>query len=278
MKDLPITLIILTKNEEKNINNVLKNCNDFFNQIIIVDSFSTDKTLDICDIYKTEIYKNKFINQGIQFNWALKNCKINNSWIMRLDADETLEEKLKKEISDLFKSKNIDNHNGYFINRKLLWNNKWIKYGGIYLYFFLRLFKKNYGKSEEITEEHIIVNGSTDKLKYRIIENNLKNDITFFTQKHMQTAIGEMNEFIKNSNKNLVYENKVFYKSSVRRKMKSYYYKFPPYLRAFIYFIYRYFFLLGFLDGKEGFSFHFFQSFWYRMYIDKLIKENNNND
>ena len=73
----------------------------------------------------------------------------------RLDADETLEEKLKKNTGKIYLNpKNIDNHNGYFINRKLLWNNKWIKHGGIYPHFILRLFKKNYGKSEEITEEH----------------------------------------------------------------------------------------------------------------------------
>ena len=276
--NLPITLIILTKNEELNISNILKNTNNFFNQTIIVDSFSNDKTLEICKNFNTDIYTNNFMNQGIQFNWALKNCKINNAWIMRLDADEIMEESLKKEISELVINQKLDNYDGYFINRKLIWDNKWIKYGGIYPHFILRLFKIDKGHSEEITEEHIIVDGFTSNLKNRIIEHNLKNDICFFTEKHIITGMGEVNEYLQNQTKILKYDSKYLYKSSVRRKMKVYYYKFPIYLRAFIYFIYRYIFLLGFLDGKAGFSFHFFQSFWYRMYIDKLITEKKSND
>tara|TARA_A100001015_G_C14964117_1_gene702157 strand:- start:446 stop:1285 length:840 start_codon:yes stop_codon:yes gene_type:complete len=275
---LPITLIILTKNEDKNINNIMENTNNYFNQTIIVDSYSDDKTIEICKKYKTEIYQNKFVNQGVQFNWALDNCKINNDWVMRLDADEIMEDKLKIEISNLFDSKNVYENEGYFINRMLLWNGKWIKYGGIYPHYILRLFKFGSGRSEEITEEHIIINGKTAKLKNKLIENNLKNNIGFFTEKHMFTAIGEMKEYLSDKREELVYESQGFHKSSIRRKMKNVYYKFPLYFRALIYFFYRYIFLLGFIDGKEGFSFHFFQSFWYRMYIDKLISENIKND
>lgn len=275
MKDkLPITLIILTKNEDKNIVNIIKNTNDYFNQTIIVDSYSDDTTTDICKRYDIEVYQNKFVNQGIQFNWALDNCKINNEWVMRLDADETMEDELKFEILELFNSKKINENEGYFINRMLLWNGKWIKYGGIYPHYILRLFKFGYGRSEEITEEHIVVNGKTARLKNKLIENNLKNNIGFFTEKHMFTAIGEMREYLSENKKELIYEDQGFHKSSIRRKMKNVYYKFPFYLRALIYFLYRYIFLLGFIDGKEGFSFHFFQSLWYRMYIDKLISEN----
>ena len=95
---LPISVIILTYNEEINLENCLKNLVDWADEIFIVDSFSIDKTLEIAEKYGVKIFRHKFENQAQQFNWALDNLEIKNEWILRLDADEYLTEELKKKL------------------------------------------------------------------------------------------------------------------------------------------------------------------------------------
>ena len=98
---LPVSVIILTYNEEIHIERLLKNIDDWAEEIFIVDSFSTDKTLEIAKKYGCKIFQHKFENQAQQFNWVLDNLKIKNEWILRLDADEYLTEELKKEIVEV---------------------------------------------------------------------------------------------------------------------------------------------------------------------------------
>ena len=93
-----ISVIILTFNEDKHIRRAIQSIRSISDDIIIVDSFSTDNTINISKKFKTKIFKNKFINQAQQFNWALNNVKIKNNWILRLDADEYLSKELTYEI------------------------------------------------------------------------------------------------------------------------------------------------------------------------------------
>tara|TARA_A100001015_G_scaffold192929_1_gene215011 strand:+ start:1139 stop:1969 length:831 start_codon:yes stop_codon:yes gene_type:complete len=272
-----LDIIILTYNEEVNIQKCLESAKNLSNNIHVVDSYSTDNTLDICSKYDVQIHKNEFINQGIQFNWALDNLKLNNDWILRLDADETVSEKLNKSILyEVSKKNNL--YDGFYINRKLIWCEKWIKYGGIYPHWISRLFKKNRARYEERTEEHLIIKGKTKKLKGDLIEDNKKNLISFFTIKHLETAKGETKEFFDNKYNTLNQSESLNTKNNIRRYAKlNLYNRLPIFLRAFLYFVLRYFFQLGFLDGKHGFTFHFFQGFWYRMLIDLMIYEKKNN-
>jgi glycosyltransferase involved in cell wall biosynthesis len=272
-----LSIIILTHNEAVNIEKCLHSAKKLTNNIYIIDSFSDDLTLEICKKYQVTILQNQFVNQGIQFNWALKNLNLETEWILRLDADEEVSEELEKNIRNIIESDNKKT-NGYFINRKLIWCGKWIRFGGIYPHWIARLFRNGTGKYEERTEEHLLVNGNTARIKGSLIENNLKNKIIFFSQKHIATAQGEVSEYFDISFNSLNDTSGVFSKNYLRRLLKlSFYNKLPIYLRCCIYFLYRYIFLLGFLDGKHGFSFHFFQSFWYRMLIDILIYEKKNN-
>ena len=91
---MKISVIILTFNESKHIKRAINSVSALSDDIIIVDSYSIDKTIEISKKLKTKVFKNKFINQAQQFNWALNNVKIKNSWILRLDADEYLSKEL----------------------------------------------------------------------------------------------------------------------------------------------------------------------------------------
>jgi len=173
---IPVSVIILTYNEEIHIERLLKNIAGWVDEIFIVDSYSSDKTLEIAKKYGVKIVQHKFENQAQQFNWALDNLEIKNEWILRLDADEYLTSELKDEITE--KLKNIPkNINGFYIKRRVYFMSRWIKHGGYYPTWLLRLFKKGKARSEQRTmDEHIILlEGKAEKLKNDFIDDNKKN-------------------------------------------------------------------------------------------------------
>ena len=271
---MKLTVIILTFNDQSNIENCLKSIKDLTNDVIIVDSFSSDKTLDICKEYGCNIYQNNFINQAIQFNWALDNTDIKHDWILRLDSDEIIPKNLMVEIINRIGSE--PEIMGYALNRRMYWMNRWLKHGRMYPHYILRLFKKGTARYEERTEEHLIVNGNISYMKNDFLEDNRNNNLDFFTNKHLITSSGEVEEMLNNS-----YGNdesitpKLFGKKVNRtRWLKiNIYNRTPLFVRPFLYFFYRYFICLGFLDGKPGFIFHILQAFWYRFYIDAKVYE-----
>ena len=175
---IPISLIVLTYNEEENIEFCLKSVCSLVNEIIIIDSYSTDKTIEICKQYTNKIYEHKFENQAKQFNWALVNVPISSDWVMRLDADEMLTLELKDEIGKLFEDfksvkENDKDITGMYLKRRVYFMGKWIKHGDYYPIWLLRIFKKDCGRYEEITEEHIVLSkGKAIKLKNDFIDYN----------------------------------------------------------------------------------------------------------
>lgn len=271
---LPITAIILTYNEELNLENCLKNIIDWADEILIVDSYSTDGTARIAKRYGAKIIQHPFENQAQQFNWALDNLKIENDWILRLDADEYLTEELKNEVAEVLfnirtsdvpninvnvRTSDVQEINGYYIKRRVYFMNHWIRYGGYYPTWIMRLFRKDKARSEQrAMDEHIILlEGKARKLKNDFIDDN-KKDLSWWIQKHNDYASREANEALS---------------GNYGQGKKRFYYQLPLFCRACLYFIYRYFFQLGFLDGKEGLIFHFLQCFWYRFLVDAKIYE-----
>jgi len=262
---LPISVIILTYNEEIHLERLLKNIAGWADEIFIVDSYSTDNTVQIAKRYGCKIVQHSFENQAQQFNWALDNLDIKNDWILRLDADEYLTEELKEEIrvnpllnnQDPRQSASIVN--GFYIKRRVYFMGRWIKHGGYYPILFLRLFKKGKAKSEQrAMDEHIVLlEGRAEKLKNDFIDDN-KKGLSDWIQKHNNYSSREASDVLR---------------GNYGTKKKKIYYRLPLFCRALLYFIYRYFFRLGFLDGKEGLIFHFLQGFWYRFLIDAKIYE-----
>ena len=260
-----ISVIILTYNEEINIENCLKSITDWANEIFIVDSYSTDKTLEIAKKYRAKIIKHPFENQAKQFNWALENLDIKSEWILRLDADEYLTQELKNEIrvnpllnnQDPRQSASIVN--GFYIKRRVYFMGRWIRHGGYYPTWILRLFRKGKARSElRAMDEHIVLSeGKAEKLKNDFIDDN-KKGLEDWINKHNNYSSREAADVLS---------------GNYGRGKKKFYYWLPLFCRAFLYFIYRYFFRLGFLDGKEGLIFHFLQGFWYRFLVDAKLFE-----
>ncbi len=270
-----ITVIALTWNDEVQIENLLKSIHGWADQIIVIDSESNDATHEICLKYHVEFYTNKFVNQAIQFNWALDNVKINNEWVLRLDSDECLSSELKQEISESIQDPNYKSVSAYSINRKIIFMGTWLRYGRVYPQYLVRLFRFGCARYEERTEEHMIVVGQTRRLQNTFYEDNKKNNLRYFMDKHLSTAEGEVAE--ETAQRNLIdgVAPKMFGSKEERtRWLKiNVYYRVPLFLRSFLYFLSRYILFLGFLDGKAGLIFNVLQGFWYRFYIDARLYE-----
>lgn len=269
MKSTDLSVIILTFNEEIHIKRCILNAQKFATHIFVVDSFSNDKTLEIANSLGAETIQHKFINQAKQFKWALANLAITTKWIMRLDADEFLSDNLIEEIITKLPSEPED-VTGIELTRNVIFLGKTLKHASSSV-VLLRIFKNGYGEMEDrmMDEQLILKSGRLVHYQHPFYDNNL-NDISCWAKKHIDYSKREVAEtlnttylFINNKK-----EGELTDKTSSKRKAKGMYYKLPAFHRSFAYFFYRYIIKCGFLDGRIGFLWCFFQAWWYRTLID----------
>lgn len=268
-----ISLIVLTFNDESNIEACLESGRRLTDDIVIVDSYSTDRTLDICSAHGCRVMQRAFINQAEQFNWALDNVDTRYDWILRLDSDEIVPDALAREIgARVGKEGDVT---GYYLNRRMYWMNRWLKHGGMYPHYILRLFKKGYARYEMKTEEHLVLEGAAAFLTNDFLEDNRNNTLEYFTVKHLKTAQGEVEEITRPAGTDISIHPRLFGTKVERTRWlkENVYSRTPLFLRPLLYFLYRYVVRCGFLDGREGLIFHVLQAFWYRFYIDAKLYE-----
>lgn len=276
---LDLSVIILTYNEEIHIRRCLENIKSIAKDIFIIDSFSTDKTLDIAKEYsQVQILQNKWENNyAKQFNWGLTNAPIRTQWVLRLDADEYLLPDLIAELREKLPLLPLD-VNGIIFNRRHIFMDKWMK-RGIYPVKLLRIFRYGKGMCEQrLMDEHIqLTEGKAVEFEHDFCDHNL-NNLSWFCHKHVNYAIREAVDLLDieldltgaaESD-----ENKQISKQAQKKRMKKHQYaKQPLFWRSFAYFCYRYFLKGACLDGKVGFIWTFLQGWWYRALVDAKIFE-----
>lgn len=271
---LPIAAVVLTYNEELNLEQCLKSICDLAAEIFVVDSGSTDKTLEIARKYGTLVFEHPFKNQADQFNWALDNLEIKSDWILKLDADEHITPELKEEITEVLPGTPSD-FSGFYIKRRVYFMGRWIRHGGYYPTWFLRLWKNGMGRSEdkEMDEHIILLSGVAGKFKNDFVDENLHN-LEWWTAKQNLFSSREVKEIMK-SDRGIEVVPDLRGSQGARKRWlkKNVYMQLPRFMRASLFFFYRYFLRLGFLDGREGLIFHFLQAFWYRFLIDAKLYE-----
>jgi glycosyltransferase involved in cell wall biosynthesis len=270
MNKLPITVIILSFNEELNLPQCLENVTPHVDEVIVVDSGSTDKTKEIAENFGAKLITHlDYKNQAQQFNWALENVEIKNDWIFRLDSDEWVTEELWNELEKKLKDL-PEEITGCYIKRRVYFMGKWIKHGGYYPTWFLRIFRKGKAKYEnrEMDEHAVLIEGKSIKLKNDFADENHKS-LFEWTAKHNDFSTREI-KARENENKNINLEGQANRKRNIKI---GFYSKLPLFCRAFAYYFYRYIIRLGFLDGKEGLIFHTLQGFWHQFLIDAKIYE-----
>jgi glycosyltransferase involved in cell wall biosynthesis len=258
-----ISVVIITFNEEKNIAHTLENIKNWANEIVILDSYSTDNTVSIAESYGAKVYFRKFDNFSSQRKHALNELPILNKWIFILDADELLTDELKREINITIKSTSFD---AFIINRRFYWKGKWIK-RGYYPTRILRLGRKGSIDCDDrpINEHLVCKSNNVGYLKNDFIDYNRKN-LTEWIDKHNNYSTREAKQLIDRE-----YQKYNFFASQYERNRwirVNVWSRLPVILRPLLYFCYRYFFRLGFLDGKKAFMYHFLHAFIYRTLID----------
>lgn len=261
-----ITVIILTKNEEKNIQESIHSAKQIAERIIVVDSGSEDDTVKISENAGADVYYHEWCGHANQFNWALDNCHITTTWVFRLDADERISKELANEIKEKIALRN--DVVGYQMRWRVYFMGKWIRHGGTHKPYFLRLFRYGKGRVEnKLMDEHIIVDGLVQKLDGDLIHYDYKG-LDAWLNKHIWYSNLELQMYQTQSGLEGGNEQ--------QKKKRGFYYRLPLFMRARIYYWYRYFIQLGFLDGKEGKIFIYLQAYWYRFLVDAKIYEQEN--
>jgi glycosyltransferase involved in cell wall biosynthesis len=274
MKD--ISVIILTYNEEMHIERCIENVQSFAREIFVVDSFSSDDTINIAQKLNARVYQNKWENNHAkQFNWALENLPIQTTWVLRLDADEYLYSELIEEINTKLDTLPKD-VSGVVFKRRHIFLGKWMR-RGTYPVKLLRLFRYQKAVCEQRwMDEHIqLLEGRAVEFEHDFADHNL-NNLSWWTQKHNGYAIREAIDLLDIELDLLGQKQEIVQLSeqaATKRAKKLKYAKQPLFWRSFAYFIYRYIVKGGFLEGKESFLWHFLQGWWYRTLVDAKILE-----
>lgn len=274
-----ITAIILTFNEAIHLERCLSSLSTLTSDIVVVDSFSSDATLSIAHRFNARIYQRAFITQADQFQWALENVEISTPWILRIDADEYLEEDLQQTLHATL-SILPETVVGINLKRKHIFMDRWIRHGGRYPLVLLRIWRAGHGRIEKRwMDEHVLVSGgSIVTIDGGFVDHNL-NDLAYFISKHNGYATREAMEVLNRrfsfyEVSEAIDKSNTSAQAAIKRLMKNRLYsRLPFFLAPALYFLYRYIILVGFLDGKEGLIYHFMQGFWYRFLVEAKVLE-----
>ena len=190
---IDVTVVILTKNEEANLPDCIRSVEGFAKRVVVVDSFSDDKTEEVARELGADFYQHKFVYHSTQFNWALENTDITTKWTFRLDADERLTPALCEELTALTEKHDSDDVNGITMEAWLYFLGRKIKHG-CHNKRKLMLFKTGFARSEnrKIDEHTVLTSGTSVYAKNRFIHYDFKsmthwiNKMNWYATREMQ--------------------------------------------------------------------------------------------
>lgn len=268
-----LSVLILTHDEESNLPDCLDSLRGLDHQLFVMDSGSTDSTIEIAQAAGAIVFTHPFDNYGAQRNRAQELLSEQNGWVLHLDADERLTPELRDEIAATMATPpSVD---GFMLRQRTVFMGRWIKHGGHYPAYHLRLFRIARGRCEDrLYDQHFMVDGQVASLKNDYID-TIGSDLIGWTVRHARWASLEADEQARESTG----EGRVAPKWGgtpierrrwLRVKVLN---RSALFGRSFGYWFYRYFLRGGFLDGKEGFIFHFLQGCWYQFLVGATIYE-----
>jgi glycosyltransferase involved in cell wall biosynthesis len=277
---VPLSVLVVTRNEELNLERCLASVHGFAGQIFVVDSESDDRTREIARRYADEVHELPYDHSRIIpwiFQWGLDHLPFRHDWVLILEADQAVPPELRAEIAALLARAEIA-EDGFYIRRKQIFRGTWIRHGGYGGKLLLKLFRRSRGQLDPLEQDtRVYVRGHVGRLASPLEEWNKKEDeILFYLGKHLRYADALAREELLRRRQGVPWKltPRLFGTADERTLWwKSRYYRLPLYLRPALYFGWRYFLRLGILDGKNGFIFHFLQAFWYRLVIDVRLEE-----
>jgi glycosyltransferase involved in cell wall biosynthesis len=272
---LPVTLIIPTKNEERNIRDCME-CGGIFHQIIVYDSGSLDRTLEIAKESGARIVHHDFDDFSSHKNWAIDNIKFETEWIFILDADERITAELQNELRALFEAG--PEADSYYVARRNIFKGKWLKYCGMYPDWQLRLFRSGAARYEgRLVHEHMLTKGPVGYLTHPLRHEDFKGIERYIERHNHYSSLEAVERYRLLKGKHLATKSADqggYFPSALlsrRRRLKQWSYKYVPF-RPFLVFIYMYLIKLGFLHGRMGLQYCFLRSF-YEFQIDLKFEE-----
>jgi glycosyltransferase involved in cell wall biosynthesis len=270
-KTLPLlSVFILTHDEEQNLPAAIASVHLLGAEVFVVDSGSTDRTVEIARAAGCHVVGHPFTTQAEQLNWALDHLPCTTDWILRLDADERLTPELVHELP-IRLAEAPPEVGAFEVKRRVYFWGTWIKHGGYYPTWLVRVWRRGRARSEsrQMDEHMVVSNGIVLRLDHDIIDENRKG-LGFWTDKHNRYADREVRDL-----RAIADDQSASGGQAGRRRWmkKNLYARSPRFVRAFAYWFLRYIVLLGFLDGEAGLVFHFLQGFWYRFLVDAKLEE-----
>ncbi|HYY72096.1 MAG TPA: glycosyltransferase family 2 protein [Candidatus Bathyarchaeia archaeon] len=269
-------VLILTRNEEKNIGECLRSV-AWAPEIFVVDSESTDRTREIAGSLGAQVCVHPFDGYAKQRNWALDHLPFSNEWVLMLDADERVPSALAAEIAEVLQS-DAKSNAGFYISRRLIFLGRWLGHGGLFPTWILRLFKRHHIRFEERPlNEHAILNGTAGRLQHPfdhfdnrplsdwIAKHNLYSDLE--TEEYLQERFGRG---FQSAIGPRLWGSQGERKRWIKLRLWN---QCPLLLRPFLFFFRNYFLKGGFLDGRPGLVYHVLWSFWYQFLISAKIIE-----
>jgi glycosyltransferase involved in cell wall biosynthesis len=269
--------IVLTFNEAHHLQRCLESLYGVVDGVLVADCFSTDETVPIAEALGARVVQHPWTNNASQFNWALTQLHPDTAWVLRLDADEYLTPVLATEIRERLPSLGSE-VNGVTMDRRMTFQGRLIRHGGVFPVRVLRLFRFGKGECENRwMDEHIKVDGPTASFRGELIDDNL-NSLTWWTEKHNRYASREVIDLLNLEYGFIPHDSVACLSGGGQAALKRWlkervYARLPGGYRALAYFLYRYLIRLGWLDGRAGFAFHFLQGFWYRYLVDAKLAE-----
>jgi glycosyltransferase involved in cell wall biosynthesis len=275
-----VTTIILTFNSEASLGQVVESARPLSKRLLVVDSYSADRTVEIARELGCEVVQHEFVNYSEQRNWAQAYAELDpREWVLHLDSDEVLSPALAESLQRAV-AQNDSQISGYLVRRLSYFLGQPIRYGSINPSWHLRLFRAGEGRCENrLYDQHYISTGKTARLDGVLNDLQLVS-VEKWTAAHNRWSTAEAAEALRQMQSAGEQEEGVLQASllgDIRMKKRwlknNLWYKSPLFFRAFVFFFYSYFLRLGFLDGKVGLVYHVLQSFWFRFLVDSKILE-----
>lgn len=271
LSKLPISVVVPVRNEARNLPACLESVR-FADEIFVVDSASADRTCLIAEDLGAEVVQFHYRPGGPRKkNWSLDNLPLRNDWVLLIDADERITEALESEIREIFARG--PTFRGYYLNRMHLFLGTWLRHGGNFPSWNLRLLRRDAGRYERLgteelesagdveVHEHIRLDGPAGYLKAPMLHEDFK-DLSHFIERHNRysTWDAKMRAVLQEGDSSVAAIQSRLLGSPVERKrwLKQLWVRLP--FRPLLRFLYMYVLRLGFLDGRAGFLYSAFKA------------------
>jgi glycosyltransferase involved in cell wall biosynthesis len=267
MQQASCVVVLLTFNSSAIVAETVKQAQAVSRHIYAVDSGSSDGTVDVLQRMGCKVVQRPFINYSDQRNWAIAQANVKAQWQLHLDADEVLDQQAIDEIRAILADEKAGS--AYLLRRRDYFMGRMLRFSGLNPWH-LRLFRSGVGQCEDrLYDQHFVTTVAAQRLKGYMHDRNATSLSEWIARHNRWSDLEAQQICTRHASAGSILSAKLGGDPRERRRwLKGVYYLMPVTLRALSYFLYRYFFCLGFLDGRVGFYFAFFQALWFRMLVD----------